>query len=277
MFLFCSHQGGAMTSPDRQQRLAALRDAIADIERKPALSEARQRVALQQNHFPVLPGGLLQEICIDHGRNAAAGLGFALAQASRLVAARRPTIFYICMANDAQELGLPYGPGLLSCGFDPAALILVRASSMGDLLWATEEAVACTAVAAVVADIARPHKLLDFTASRRLSLRAATAGTSLLLLRYGLARPASAAHLRWRLTPSSSGRRRHDDRAPGPLRWSAQLERGTLLGQHRNWLLGWTKNGFATLPARSEPEQPFRAAFPLPVPAQLGDRFPQTA
>ncbi|UXN74465.1 hypothetical protein N8D56_04785 [Devosia sp. A8/3-2] len=92
------------------------------------------------------------------------------------------------MSKQSREMGLPYGPGLVSFGFDPASLILVRPANMVELLWAAEEALACKAVAAVIADIADQPKILDFTASRRLSLRAASSGTSFLLLRYGTGR-----------------------------------------------------------------------------------------
>ena len=162
-----------MSAPDQQQRLAALRETIADIERKPALAEARVLVAQQDGAFPVLAGGMLQEMFTDERRNAGALLGFALAQARGLLTAQRRAVIYLQLADEAQKLGLPYGPGLLSFGLDPDALVLVRAGTMGELLWAAEEAIACRAVAAVVADIGSHSKLLDFTARRRLSLRSA--------------------------------------------------------------------------------------------------------
>lgn len=264
-----------MPSPDRQQRLAALRETIADIERKPALAEARVRVEQAGGDFPVLAGGMLQEVFTDDRRNGAALLGFALAQASGLLNTRRRAVVYLQLAQDAQTLGMPYGPGLLSFGLDPDALVLVRPATMAELLWAVEEAIACRAVAAVVADIAKPSRLLDFTASRRLSMRAASTGGSIFLLRYGQQRQASAAHLRWRLMPAASGRQRHDERAPGPLRWSAQLERGTLLKQQSHWLVGWTQNGFATFPA-PDGAPIVSPAVSVPASARLADRFSQT-
>lgn len=268
-----------MTSPDRQQRLAALRDSIADIERKPALAEARIRVEGDSGAFPRLGGGLLQEVFTDERRNAGAVLGFALAQAKGLLSAQRIAIIYLQLGDEGQKLGLPYGPGLLGFGLDPAALVLVRPASMSELLWAAEEAIACRAVAAVVADIAGYQKLLDFTASRRLSLRTASAGTSMFLLRYGTAREASAAHLRWRLMPARSARKPYDALAPGPLRWRAELERGALIKQQAEWLLGWTENGFRTItPDRNGgAADSIGPAFSGPIPAPLADRLPETA
>ena len=264
-----------MTSPDHQQRLAALRDTIADIERKPALAEARQRVESEDGQFPKLAGGLLQEVFTDDRRNVGASLGFALGQARGLLTGKRMAIIYLQLADEAQKLGLPYGPGLLSFGLDPSALILVRPSTMMELLWAAEEAIACKAVAAVVADIAGHQKLLDFKASRRLSLRAAQTGSSMFLLRYGTRREASAAHLRWHLMPHRSGRRQYDDKAPGAARWWARLERGTVFKQSADWHLGWTEDGFATFPAVQQPSA--KPPVSQPVPAQLAYRLSQTA
>lgn len=265
-----------MQTPLRQQRLAALRNIIADIERKPALAEARAKVEAEGGRFPILAGGLLQEVFTDDRRNAGASLGFALAQSRSLLTPQRLAVVYVQLTQEAQQLGLPYGPGLLHFGFDPDALVMVRAGSMAELLWVAEEALGCRAVAAVVGDIGKPSKVLDFTASRRLSLRAAEAGSSMFLLRYGTGRESSAAQLRWHLTPRHSGRRPFDDRAPGPARWHVRLERGSLLKQHAEWVLGWTENGFASFTPRPRLNRGAPAPVHGAVPAQLGNRLSQT-
>ncbi len=268
-----------MSSPDQQQRLRALRETIADIERKPALAEARARVEHRPGEFPVLAGGLLQEVFTDDLRNAGASLGFALAQAKGLLTVQRLAVIYLQLNAETQKLGMPYGPGLLSFGLNPDALVLVRTANMAELLWAAEEAIACRAVAAVVADIGSHAKLLDFTASRRLSLRAAESGSSMFLLRYGKGREASAAHLRWYLQPAQSAHGRYDTKAPGPLRWRAELEKGAIIKNQTEFLLGWTENGFATFTAqrRSTDRRIGGATLPRAVPAQLADGLPQTA
>ena len=269
-----------MSAPDRQERLAALRDTIADIERKPALAEMRQRAfGADDGQFPSFPGGLSQEIFTDAVRNGGASLGFALGQARSLLTPKRLAVIYLQLVSDAQFFGLPYGPGLLSFGFDPNQLIIVRASTMRDLLWGAEESLACRAVAGIVADIGGDPEPLDFTASRRLSMRAAESGASLFLLRYGQERQATAAHLRWRLTPHRSGRRQFDDRAPGEARWTLKLEKGNAGQRNLEWLLEWKENGFKTLPHWiGTAHRPLaRPAFPGALSALLGDRIPQTA
>src|SRR5215217_3949874 len=83
---FVHVSGQIMHPPDHQQRLTALRETIADIERKPALAEMRARsFANADGAFPTLPGGLLQEVFTDAVRNGGASLGFALGQAKTLL------------------------------------------------------------------------------------------------------------------------------------------------------------------------------------------------
>ncbi len=268
-----------MPLSDRQQRLAALRESIANIERKPTLAEARVEVENKTGAFPPFGPGLLQEMFTDEQRNSGALLGFALGQARGLINSQRPALVYLQLAGEAQKLGLPYGPGLLSFGLDPDRMVLVRVASMAEMLWAAEESLACRAVAAIVADIGTHSKLLDFTASRRLSMRSAATGGSIFLLRYGLGRQTSAAHLRWRLSPLLSASPPYDSQAPGPPRWRAELERGTLIKHQATWLLGWTDDGFATfeLERPADERLPRGTALPNAVSTQLADRLSQTA
>ena len=144
-----------------------------------------------------------------------------------------------------------------------------------------EEAIACRAVAAIVADVANTPKILDFTASRRLSLRSASAGTSTFILRYGREREASAAKLRWRVDPQPSPAAPFDPRAPGEPRWRITLEKGRLAGGQTEFLLDWTHNGFEL----AEQSEMGGTTRPLPAPAtapsgaqpaSLGHRLPKT-
>jgi protein ImuA len=269
-----------MSGLEKQQRLAALRASIADIERRPALAEARAVPRQDEVGFPVLAGGMLQEVFTDERRNGGAALGFALAQARGLLTPVRQAVLYLQMLAEAQEMGLPYGPGLASFGFDPDALVLIRPANITELLWAAEEALACRAVAAVIADVAGQPKILDFTASRRLSLRADASGATLLFLRYGAWREASAAQLRWHLQPALSAEMEFDARAPGQTRWRARLEKGVIAGrQDQEWLLEWRQNGFESItnPKPDADGLTGGAAVPESLPAQLGHRLLQTA
>ncbi|UXN74464.1 hypothetical protein N8D56_04780 [Devosia sp. A8/3-2] len=100
-----------MSLPDRQQRLAALRDTIADIERKPVLAERPSVLAAEPGTgFPLLAGGLLQEIFTDERRNSGAILGFCHGPSQK--PAQRKTL---CRHLSAIEQTVPgNGPALWS-------------------------------------------------------------------------------------------------------------------------------------------------------------------
>lgn len=252
-----------MSAPDRQQRLTALRDTIADIERKPALAEAANRPRGEPGTFPTLPSGLVQEVYADGARDSGASLAFALTQAKNLLTSRRSAIYYVQLADEGKHLGLPYGPGLHWFGIDPTKLVIVRVADMTEFLWATEEATACRAVAAIIVEVKGNPKLLNFTASRRLSLRASANRVSLFMLRYGQRRESSAGHLRWRVMPHRSARNPFDDRAPGTARWHLKLERGRIAGNQLDWMLEARKNGFAIFSSKPALSDRYQAEAPL--------------
>lgn len=267
-------------------QMESLRARIAALEQRPVLAGRAAQLrasetAGRNDGLPMSPPGLLHEVFTDERRNAGAALGFTLGLARPLFSAERLAVIYLQLTAETQELGLPYGAGLKSFGFAPETLILGRIATITELLWAMEEAIACWAVAAVIADIAGHNKALDFTASRRLSLRAASAGTSVLLLRYGREREASAAKLRWKLSPLISGETMYDARAPGKPRWLAQLEKGRL-GQHRaeaeSFVLDWTEHGFELVNGDRAAERVApAAALHGAAPVALGNRLSQTA
>jgi protein ImuA len=263
---------------DKAKTIEALRARIEDLEKRPPLAETIASFT-GKGGFPTPSPGLLHEVFADDQRDAGAPLGFALGQARQLLSPERPAILVLQLVRDGQNVGLPYGLGLASFGIDPQSIVIGRVEAAVELLWAMEEAIACRAVAAVIADIGTPIKALDFTASRRLSLRAAAAGSSAFILRFGRDREASASRLRWRISPTLSSSPRFDERAPGAARWLVQLEKGRLGSRSDpvEWLLDWTKDGFSIVEPKNGYGTPPRAVPPLPriVPAVLGDRLSQ--
>ncbi len=268
--------------------LESLRTRISAIEKRPVLAGAvlsgngMGAPAGGAQKLLATPAGLLHEIFADERRDGGATLGFTLGQARGLLSVERPALIFLQLMHEAQDGGLPYGAGLKSFGLDPHTLVLGRLQTMVELLWAMEEAIACRAVAAVITDIGGHPKALDFTASRRLSLRAASAGTSVFIMRYGREREASAAQLRWQVTPVPSGAVALDARAPGPPRWRLLLEKGRLQsGAGKagvDWILDWTENGFEL--AEPHRKTANRAVAGAPAagaqPAALGHRLSQT-
>jgi protein ImuA len=263
----------------RQKQLQDLRDKIAALETGPVLAgESHPATA----GLLKIPSGTLSEVFADEKQGAAA-LGFSLALARGLAKPNRPGLIVLQLADELQKMGTPYGVGLAHFGIATEHLVFARPRTITELLWAIEEAIACRAVAAVVADIASFHKALDFTASRRLSLRSAASGVASFLVRYGPQREASAARYRWQITPSLSGPRPFDPRAPGPPRWRGVLERGRLqpdrpvTSEGEVYLVDWTKNGFvlADIDGADRRVPVDRPALPRPQSATLGNRLSQ--
>lgn len=141
-----------------------------------------------------------------------------------------------------------YAPGLFAFGLDPGDLVVARARTDAEALWAVEEGLRSPALAAVLGEV----HAVDFAASRRLQLAAASSGVTALLRRPGRSPlPASAAATRWRITPAPGGGEKliggdgrpmgGDGRlvsAFGPARWRVALLR-CRGGSPKDWLLEW--------------------------------------
>lgn len=265
-----------------------LRASIAALEKRPPLAES----IVRQGHsgtakpaaglFPA-PAGLLHEVFADTQRDGGGALGFAFGMARPLLSAQRPALIYLQLTADTQELGFPYAGGFSLLGITAEQVLLLRVESMTELLWAMEEALTCRAVAAVIADVAGHHRMLDFTVSRRLSLRTSATQASVFMLRYDEGREASAAALRWRIAPSLSSAPFFDPHAPGPPRFEVTLEKSrlgtrTARLEGTNYLLDWVDHGFVVV----ERDGAQRAAAGHPAipgaqPAALGDRLSQAS
>ena len=140
-----------------------------------------------------LDGGLaaaaLHEIYAGREGDDAAAAGFALLLALR-GAGTGPLVWL--HEDRARQGGRLYGLGLAELGCDPARLLLVQAPDTLALLRAAAEAVACSAVAAVILEPFGKAPAIDLTATRRLALAAARSGVTVLLLRTGDPGPSAA-------------------------------------------------------------------------------------
>jgi protein ImuA len=273
-----------MQGLSKARMLTELRTKIEGIEKKPVLAETSISVP---NPPPFLetPSGVMHEIFADTQTEAGTTLGFAFAQARPLISLKRPAVIILQLAQDGGELGVPYALGIKSFGIDPDAVVLGRTDTPVDLLWAMEEAIACRSVAAVIADIATPVKALDFTATRRLSLRAAASGCSIFVIRYTRQREASAARYRWRLASVLSRPPPFDRQAPGRPRWQVTLEKGSLGGRRvvaspmgEVFLVDWTERGLERVASDGGAGSVRRSAsLSGPPPAALGDGLSQAS
>lgn len=185
---------------------------------------------------------------------SAAATGFCAMILARLAKSRGIVVW--CR----RQAGL-HGPGLASLGLDPARLIVVRARTETDLLWAMEEALRSRAPAAVLGESAGGGPI----ALRRLQLAAETGGVSAILLRPAGAPPVPGPALtRWRIAcvgsapAAAPGRRSAGETDALRFRWQVALQR-CRGGVPARWLVEWSDEtgGFGVAPElRHRPARP---------------------
>ena len=165
-----------------------------------------ERVALGMAGADALLGGglrrdALHEAYADAREDAAAALALALLVAwlnyrqDTGQGYQRPIIW----ARELCGPSLPYGPGLVELGIDPAMLTLLMLPDGRAVLRAALDSVRQGAAGAVLIELRGRQPLLDLTATRRLALAAQASATMVWLVR-GEAQPVpSAAQTRWRV------------------------------------------------------------------------------
>lgn len=161
-----------------------------------------------------------------------AAIGFVLAQ---LPATSAP-VLWVQDRLSAKETGRPYLAGIGA----RRPMIMVNLSRAADVLWAMEDGLRCTTLGAVVGEVWGAPKALDFTASKRLVLRAEAAGVPCWLIRRAASPDLSAARDRWRVASLPAGAHPHDHQAPGQPRWSAELFRSRRM-QPGTWVASYDR------------------------------------
>ncbi len=183
--------------------------------------------------------GAVHELLPSELGDFAATLGFGAGLLTRLARMRKQPVLWIA---PAARHGAAYPVGLAAFGFDPTRLHYLAVEETKDVLWAMEEALASAALAAVVGILPSHDKLYDFTASRRLSLRAMSSGTTAFLFRHHMsADKPTAAVTRWSIATRQSApqwRKGLTTPGSGPPRWRANLVR-CKRGRPRSWLVEW--------------------------------------
>ncbi|MFB9355658.1 ImuA family protein [Sneathiella chinensis] len=185
-----------------------------------------------------------------------AALGFMLCLLRRLTmqeALQDAPILWCHVQGRAEFPSLPYLPGLAFSGTPVPRFLTVSARLEKDMLWALEEGLSMTRSPLIIGVNAGTEKLYDFTASRRLSLRASRHGSRLFLLRPHTAATGSdqgrttTAATRWQISPRPSSpvkyRNSHTP-AMGFPRWSITLTRSKG-GKTGTWILEWDHETFS--------------------------------
>jgi protein ImuA len=195
---------------ETQEKLANLRRTMAQL-----IPERDHRLA-PLGHAAVdaaLGGGLrlaaLHEVYARGPGDAAAATGFAAALTARVDQTHARWLLWIRQDFSALEHGELHAAGLAELGLDPARVLMLKVADVADALRATGDALACRGLSAVVIETIGETKLLDLTASRRMTLAASEKGVTPILLRTGAEPDASVAETRWIVRAGQSPP--HDD------------------------------------------------------------------
>jgi protein ImuA len=216
-----------MSRPASSSSLTALREQIRLIEQPARHGVLPFDVGAIDRALPMggLACGAVHEILGWGGdeEDGAAVAGFAAGILARLGAG--PVLW--CLPQP--DL---YGPGLAAHGLDPARLVIVAARRDEEILWALEEGLRASGLAAVVGEIGH----LAMVAGRRLQLAAERSGITALILRRWRngtiaaaerERP-SAALTRWRVAALPSAKIADEPgigQSIGRPRWRIELLR----------------------------------------------------
>ena len=217
---------------DAADKAAAIRGSLAGA----MLLEKYVRVPL--GHYAAdacLKGGLrrgaLHEVFAQGGQEAAA-TGFAAALARRVCGHRH--LLWIRQDFSALEFGELAGTGLLELGIDPGRVLLLRVDDVTAALRAGIDALSCAGLGAVVIEIPGVPKVLDLTASRRLTLCSAQSNVTAILLRFSAEPDASTAETRWLIHGAKSS----EEEDWGTPIFEAHLVRNRS-GQTGCWIMEW--------------------------------------
>jgi protein ImuA len=186
------------------------------------------------NHtFPV---GAIHEFITDSPANAAATTGFMAGLLGTLMKNDG-----ICLWISINRMIFP--PGLKFFGVEPDRVIFIDLTKEKDLLWAIEESLKCSSVAAVVGELDQ----ISFTESRRLQLAVEQSRVTGFLHRSDHRHMNTIASVsRWRITPAPSLLEKGLPGVGHP-RWNVQLQK-VRNGEPGEWTFEWVNNRFLHVP-----------------------------
>jgi len=191
-----------------------------------------------EDAFPqgIFPTAAIHEFLSNGYASAAATSGFLAGLLQKFIGGDAPCIWVSTQRTI-------YPPALAAFGVAPERIVFVDAASERDALWATEEALKCAGLAAVVCEVSE----LSFTASRRLQLAVEDSRVTGFIHRCNPRQVGTNACVaRWRITPVESV---PEDGLPGVghPRWSVELQK-IRNGRPGAWHLEWTGKDFRHVP-----------------------------
>jgi protein ImuA len=223
-------------------------DIVQQLKRE-ILSFEGYKTALSNNHsfslgplddaFPHhrFPVGALHELLTASKQESAATAGFIAAVIAQFIQPKG-----VCLwISAAQQV---FAPAMIPFGMQPEHCLFVQTTKDQETLWATEEALKCTGIAAVICEVAQP----GLTVSRRFQLAMEQTGVTAFLirpLRHKAATIASVA--RWRIAPLPS-QLPHAIPGMGLPRWRVALQK-IRNGKPGSWDIEYANGKFHSVTA----------------------------
>ncbi|MGO1243439.1 MAG: ImuA family protein [Sphingobacterium sp.] len=238
-----------MVGIEKKEIIKKLQQEILSLEGfKSATTDLQQEdigFQLMADAFPrhTFPKGTIHEFISQTAACATAVSGFVSSILSILMNNDTP-----CLWISTKRSLFPAGLGYF--GVQPDKIIFIDITKDKEALWVMEQALKCSALSAVVAELSE----VSFTESQRLQLAVEKSQVTGFLHRRKPRRENTlACTARWKITPLASYT---ENGLPGvgfPL-WEVNLEkiRG---GKPRKWALGWRDNKFISIAAEQAPQQ----------------------
>ncbi|MET4082607.1 protein ImuA [Pedobacter sp. UYP30] len=230
----------SLQKKNKQEIISQLRKEILHLEGfKPVESRLAAGFGLGdlEHSFPnkIFPIGAIHEFLCAEKEQAAASGGFISGLLAKLMK-NNGTCIWISSSR------LLFPPALKIFGVAPDKIIFIDLKTEKDILWATEEALKCNGLQAVVTEL----KELNFAQSRRLQLAVEKSKVTGFVLRSDESKICPTACLaRWRISslPSIT-----ENGMPGVgyPNWQVELLK-VKNGQTGIWQIEWSATGFKPL------------------------------
>ena len=224
----------------RADIIAQLRRDLLSLQGFKSKNDTTTQIELGEiNHsFPnaAFPTGAMHEFISVSKEDSTATAGFIAAVLGKLMKNGGASIWI----GSSHTI---FAPALKSFGIDPGKIIFIDLSKEKDVLWATEEALKCEGIVAIVGEI----KELSFTSSRRFQLAVEQSGVTGFILRQDPRHlNITACITRWKITHLPTVL---EDEMPGVgfPRWNIELVK-IRNGKPGAWQLEWVENSFHHIP-----------------------------
>jgi protein ImuA len=187
--------------------------------------------------FPngIFPKGKIHEFLSGEPEHAAAAGGF-IAGILKILMLQGGVCLWIGTARTL------FPPALKVFGVEPDRIIFIDLKREKDILWATEEALKCEGIAAVITEV----KVISFAESRRLQLAVEKSRVTSFIIRTDAEKvTATASVARWKITPIPS---ELEDGLPGVgfPRWNVELLK-VRNGNPGAWQMEWSADHFTLI------------------------------